>query len=146
MLGFPWFPLDYVLPGGSIGRLQQEGNGYQIVDNKARDSVFLILDQKSLVTAGAEKLLDPVPDRFHLIEFNGRSYLTRLFDRSERPLVVRDMPKVVGLPTSSDALNLGNALRRLREAFPKANVGGSLFLPTFNTCLPVDEADDRRAC
>src|SRR5271166_1114086 len=132
MFAFPWFPLGYMLPGGSVGRLQQEGSGYQIVDNQAHDSVFLVLERTALVATGAEKVLDLTHDRFHLIEFGGRSYLSRLFERSEQPVVVRDWPKVVGLPTSSEALTLGKAVRRLREVFPKADVGGSLFLPTFS--------------
>lgn len=141
MFAFPWFPLGYPLPGGSIGRLQQEGGGYQIVDNQSRDSVFLVLEGAALVATGAEKLLDPSHDGFHLIEFGGCSYLSRLFERSEQPLMVRDLPKLMGLPTSSDASNLGKAVRRLREEFPKADVGASLFLPAFNICLPVREAD-----
>jgi cell division protease FtsH len=141
MFAFPWFPLGYTLPGGSIGRLQHEGGGYQIVDNQAHDLVFLVLERTALVAIGAEKFLDPVHDGFHFIEFGGRSYLSRLFERSEQPVRVRELPKVVGLPTSSDASNLGKAVRRLRETFPKADVGGSLFLPTFNVCLPVTEAN-----
>ena len=141
MFAFPWFPFGYTLPGGSIGRLQQEGGGYQIVDNQARDSVFLVLERNALVATGAEKFLDPTQDGFHLVEFGDRSYLSRLFERSEQPVRVRDLPKLMGLPTSSDASNLSKAVRRLREAFPKADVGLSLFLPTFNTCLPVNESD-----
>jgi|SRR5581483_1509563 len=142
MFAFPWFPLGYALPGGSVGRLQEEGSGYQIVDNQAHDSAFLVLEKTSLVAIGAEKLLDPTHDGFCSIEFGGRAYLSRLFERSEKPIVVRDWPRVMGLPTSSDASSLGTAVRRLREAFPKADVGGSLFLPTFNVCLPVNETDD----
>jgi cell division protease FtsH len=141
MFAFPWFPLGYRLPGGSVGRLQREGGGYQIVDNQAHDSVFLVLERTALVATGAETFLDPTHDGFHLVEFGSRLYLSRLFERSEQPVIVRDWPKVMGLPTSSDASNLGKAVRRLREAFPKADVGGSLFLPAFNACLPVDEAD-----
>jgi hypothetical protein len=140
MFAFPWFPLGYRLPGGSIGRLQQEGGGYQVVDNQACDSVFLVLERTALVTTGAEKFLDPAHDGFHFIEFGGRSYVSRLFERSEQPVMVRDLPKLMGLPTSSDASNLCNAVRRLREAFPKADIGASLFLPTFNIYLPVNEA------
>jgi hypothetical protein len=67
MFAFPWFPLGYTLPGGSIGRLQQEGGGYQIVDNQAHDLVFLVLERTALVAIGAEKFLDPVHDGFHFI-------------------------------------------------------------------------------
>jgi hypothetical protein len=94
-----------------------------------------------LVATGAEKFLDFTQYGFQLIEFGGRSYLAQLFERSEQPVIVRDLPKMVGLPTSSDASNLGKAVQRLREAFPKADVGGSLFLPTFNACLPVKETN-----
>jgi cell division protease FtsH len=93
------------------------------------------------VAIGTERFLNPDHDGFHLVEFGERSYLSRLFERSEQPVLVRELPKVVGLPTSSDASNLGKAVRHLRKAFPKADVGGSLFLPTFKVCLPVSEVN-----
>jgi cell division protease FtsH len=139
MSGFPWFPLGESLPGGVVGRLQQEGVGYQLIRNQAQDSVFLVLNNNSLLAEGARKLLDLTSDGFHSIEHNGQSYLSRLFEKGELPVIVRDWPRVMGLPTSSDATALSGAVRRLREAFPNADVGGALFLPTLDICLPVAE-------
>ena len=141
MFAFPWFPVGYALPGGPVGRLLREGSGYQIVDNQTGESASLILESATLVAMGAYKFLDPINDGFYFGEFGGRSYLSRRFERSEQPIIVRDWPKVMGLPTSSDASSLGKALRRMREVFPKAELGGSLFLPSFSVCLPINEKD-----
>jgi hypothetical protein len=144
MAGFPWFPFGHRLVGGSVGRLQQEDVGYQIVRNQANDSVFLILESSSLIAEGAEKLLDSVRSGFYPIEFGGRSYLSRLFDSSEQPLVLSDWPQVMGLPTSTDAYSLAKAVRRLRETFPTADVGRALFLSPLSVCLPVCEVKSRQ--
>jgi hypothetical protein len=141
MFTFPWFPLGYNLPGGAVGRLNHEGSGYQIIENKEQDSVFLVLESTALAATGAEKFLDLAHDGFCSIDFGGRSYLSRLFKRGEQPVVISEWSRVMGLPTSSDASSLGKALARLREGFPKADIGASLFLSTFNVCLPVNEVD-----
>jgi hypothetical protein len=49
MAAFPWFPIGHKIPGGAIGRLLQEGQGYQVVQNQGRDSLFLLLDKASFV-------------------------------------------------------------------------------------------------
>jgi hypothetical protein len=139
MSSFPWFPIGHKLPDGSVGRLQQEGAGYQIIQNQAQDSVFLVLENACLATKGAEKLLEPSGEGFRTIEFGDRSYRLRLFEKNEQPVIVRDWSKVIGLPTSSDVFALGKAIRSLRGEFPKADVGGSLFLPALRACLPVGE-------
>jgi cell division protease FtsH len=140
MSGFPWFPLGHRLPGGSVGRLQHEGIGYQMFQNQAQDSVFLVLENECMVAKGAEQLLAPVDAHFHSIEFGRQSYLLRLFQKAEQLVVVRDIPITIGLLTSSDTTVLGKAIGCLREAFPKADVGSSVFLSAFQTCLPVREA------
>src|ERR1700687_5403458 len=117
-MGFPWFPLGYAVPGGNIGRLTQEGAGYQIVTAHGADQVILVLESGSLVSEGARTLLDPASDGFGNFEFTGRSYWSRSFDKDHEPITIVDWPKVKGLPTSSDASALGEAIRRLRLAFP----------------------------
>ena len=114
----------------------------QIVQNQRDDSVFLILRSASLLARGVEKLLDPGRAGFQSVEFSGQSYLSRLFGKSEQPVAVRDWSKVMGLPTSSDASWLSSAVRRLREAFPKADVSSAIFLPAFEACLPVSEVSE----
>ena len=140
MSGFPWFPIGYKLPDGSVGRLRKEGNGYQIVLDQSEEGVFLILESGSLAQEGAQKLLGSAFDEFHSLQFGGRSYISRLFERGEEPVVIRDWTKTMGLPTSSDVSAVGNAIRHLREAFQNADIGGALFLPAFGECLPVSEA------
>lgn len=140
MPGFPWFPLAHELPGGSVGRLQREGVGYQLIQNQAQDSVFLILEAQAFVWKTAEKMSDLASAHFHPIEFGDHSYRLLQFKMSEQPAVLRDWPAVVGLPTSSEASALGDAVRALREKFPKAEIGSSLFLPEFRACLPVEES------
>jgi cell division protease FtsH len=146
MSGFPWFPIGHGLPGGSVGRLRQEGIGYQIVSDQTKNATFLILESGSLASEGAKNLLGSAITGFHSSEFAGRSYLLRRFEKAEEPIIIRDWSKVMGLPTSSDTATIGNAIRRLREAFPKADIGGALFLPAFGECLPISEGsqDARR--
>lgn len=146
MSGFPWFPIGHALPGGSVGRLRQEGNGYQIILDQTTEGMFLILASGSLANDGAQRLLGPAIDTFDRLEFGGQSYRLHRFQKAEEPVVIRNWPKVMGLPTSSDASTVGNAIRHLREAFPKADIGGALYLPMFGECLPVSEGsqDPRR--
>ena len=139
MSSFPWFPIGHKLPDGSVGRLQQEGAGYQIIQNQTHGSVFLVLENACLAAKGAEKLFDPSGEGFHSIEFGDRSYRLRLFEKNEQPVIVRDWSTATGLPTSADVFVLGKAIRSLRGEFPKADVGSSLFIPTLGACLPIGE-------
>jgi Cdc6-like AAA superfamily ATPase len=142
MVAFPWFPIGHKIPGGAVGRLLQEGQGYQVLQNPGHDAVFLVLDKSSLVAKAAAKLLQHLDEDFRTFEFSGRSYFSRLFDKAKQPIIVRDLPKVIGLPTSSDTAGLGQAIEQLRSAFPNTEVASSLFLPEFEACLPVIETSD----
>jgi hypothetical protein len=144
MVAFPWFPIGHKIPGGAVGRLLQEGQGYQVLQNQAHDAVFLVMDKSSLVAKAATKSLYRLDGDFRTFEFGGRSYFSRLFDKTSPPIIIRDLPKVMGLPTSSDAAGLGRAIEQLRSAFPNAEVASSLFLPEFQVCLPVIETTDRQ--
>jgi cell division protease FtsH len=121
------------------GRLRQQGAGYQVVQDQSRPSVILVLQDGSLVSDGARTLLGPVIEEFECLEFNGRSLLTRAFAEGQEPIVVREWSISAGLPTSMDVSAVGKGVRRLRESFPRADFGGSLFLPAFDVCLPVTE-------
>jgi len=142
MAAFPWFPIGHKIPGGAIGRLLQEGQGYQVVQNQGHGSVFLLLNKTSFVANAAATLLKHMDEDFRNFEFSGRSYFSRLFEKTKQPIMVRDLPKVIGLPTSSDAAGLGRAIQQLRNAFPNAEVASSLFLPELEVCLPVIETAD----
>src|SRR5437016_462909 len=100
MPGFPWFPLDHKLLDGNVGRLRQEGDGFQIIADRGSERTFLVIEHGSLVSEGAQVLLDPVRDGFCNFEFCGKTYLSRMFDKGEEPLVIRDWRHVFGLPTS----------------------------------------------
>src|SRR6266545_4676504 len=141
MPGFPWFPLGHNLSDGKVGRLRQEGDGFQIIADQGSERTFLVIEDGSLVSDGARTLLDPVRDGFRSFEFGGRAYISRLFEKGEEPLIIRDWRNVLGLPSSSDALALARAIRRLREAFPTADFGHALFLSAFDECLPVRAAN-----
>jgi cell division protease FtsH len=142
MAAFPWFPIGHKVPGGAVGRLLQEGEGYQVVQNQGHKSAFLILDKASFVGKAAAQLLKPIDEDFRYFEFSSRPYFSRLFEKAKQPIVVRDLPKVIGLPTSSDTVALGQAIQQLRNAFASADVASSLFLPEFELCLPVIETTD----
>jgi hypothetical protein len=142
MAAFPWFPIGHKILGGAVGRLLKEGQGYQIVQNQGRDSVFLLLDKTSFVANAAATLLKHMDQDIPNFEFGGRSYFCRLFEKTKQPITVRDLPNVIGLPTSSDAAGLGRAIQQLRKAFPHAEVASSLFLPGIEVCLPVIETPD----
>jgi cell division protease FtsH len=141
MPNFPWFPFGHNLPDGRIGRLRQEGDGFQIVADQESEGTFLVIESGSLVNDGVNELLDPVRDGFRSFRFGGTAYLSRLFDKAQEPLMICDWRNVLGLPTSSDALALAGAIRRLRAAFPKADCGQAIFLPAFDQCLPVKETN-----
>src|SRR5215468_4157990 len=115
MPGFPWFPLGHDLSDGKVGRLQQEGDGFQIIADQESGKTFLIIEDGSLAAAGVRTLLDPVRDGFRSFEFGGKAYLSRLFDQAEDPIVISNWRNVLGLPTSSDAVALGRAIERLRR-------------------------------
>jgi cell division protease FtsH len=141
MQGFPWFPFGYGLPGGSVGPLRNEDVGYQVVATQEINKVALIVESGSLVSEGVQKLLDSSTNGFSSFECGGHSYLSRIFDNEEQPVIVRDWPKAIGLPTSSELSGLGRAIGRLRETFPTADVGRAIFLSKFNECLPVVQTD-----
>src|SRR5713101_2901139 len=140
MPGFRWFPLGHNLSDGKVGRLRQEGDGFQIIADQESEGTFLVVEDGSLVSDGAHALLDLARDGFRHFEFGNKAYLSRLFEKDEEPLIIRDWRNVLGLPTSSDALALAKAIRRLREVFPKADCGLAIFLSAFDECLPVKEA------
>src|SRR5262249_39328554 len=103
---------------------------------------FLLLDKASFVAKASATLLKRMDEDFRNFEFSGRSYFSRLFERTKQPIMIRDLPKVIGLPTSSDAATLGRAIQQLRNAFPNADVASSLFLPEDEVCLPASETTD----
>ena len=139
MSNFPWLPLGYKLTGGAVGRLQHEGVGYQLVQNLSKEFVFLLIEHSSLA-AKAVNLISP-NIVFDEIEFGQRSLLSRPFGIRERPIVVREWPKQIGLLTSSDAFKLGEAVKGLRKGFPTVDVSAALFLPEFGVCMPTCEAE-----
>jgi cell division protease FtsH len=144
MLDFPWFPIGQKLPGGSVGRLRQQGAGFQVVQDQRLDSIFLILEKGSIVGQAADQVLGAAVESFHGIEFAKKSYLTRMFEKRHEPIVVSEWTRLFGLPTSSDVKAVGKAVRRLREEYPNSDVAGSLFMPEFDACLPVSQTDARQ--
>jgi len=96
MSGFPWLPLGSKLPGGSVGRLDLEGPGYQVVEDRTGEGVHLLLERGGLAAAGAARLLGPIP--FEAFAFGDRHYLAALL-RSNEIAVVREVPRRFGLPT-----------------------------------------------
>lgn len=139
MSDFPWFPLGFGIPGCAIGPLRKEDDGYQIIATRGGDKVALVVESESLVGNALQKAMASVICGVSSFEFAGRSYLSRVFEKEEQPVVLRDWPKIKGFPTSSEIAGLSEAIRRLRDGYPKADVGRALYLPTFLECLPVAE-------
>lgn len=144
MSDFPWFPFGHSIPGCAIGPLRKEDQGYQIVATREADKVALIVESGSLIGKTAEKLMDASGRGFSSFEFAGRSFLSRVFDKEEQPVAVREWPKMMGLPTSSEISGLSKAIGKLREDFPKADVGRALYLSRLEGCLPVVEIDKQQ--
>jgi cell division protease FtsH len=139
MLGFPWLPLGAKLPNGTVGRLDLEGAGYQVVQDRAGEGVHLLLDSTGLAAAGAARLLGPDRRPFEAFSFGDKSYLAALL-RSDEVAVVRELPRRFGLPTSYTAALLAASIRRLRAEFPDSDVGAALFLPALGIALPTQTA------
>jgi ATPase family associated with various cellular activities (AAA) len=144
MPGFPWFPFGHNLVKGRVGRLQQHGQGYQIIADQDSDGAILVIQDGSMISKGAHHFLNPARDGFNSFEFHGQVYLSRLFDKEDEPLILSDWRNVRGLPTSSDVSALSESIRRLRNAFPTADLAHALFLSAFDECLPVEEASERQ--
>jgi cell division protease FtsH len=141
MAGFPWFPFGHSIPGCVVGPLRKEDTGYQIIATQGTDKVVLIVEGGSLASKAVEKLESSPIRGFTDFKFGGRSYLSRVFDKEEQPIVVREWPKMMGLPTSSEIAGLSAAIKDLRERFPGADVGRALYLSAYDICIPVVETD-----
>ncbi|HEY4919630.1 MAG TPA: ATP-binding protein [Xanthobacteraceae bacterium] len=139
MSGFPWLPLGARLPGGSVGRLDLEGPGYQVVQDRTGEGVHLLLESGGLAAAGAARLLGPDHHPFQAFSFGDRRYLAALF-RNNGVAVVRDLPRRFGLPGAGEAAVLAASIRRLRAEFPDSDVGAALFLPALAVALPTQAA------
>ncbi|HLH90330.1 MAG TPA: AAA family ATPase [Xanthobacteraceae bacterium] len=137
--GFPWLPLGARLPNGSVGRLNLEGPGYQVVQDRTGEGVHLLLESGGLAAVGAARLLGPDHHPFQAFSFGGRSYLGTLL-RSNEVAVVRKLPQRFGLPGARDVALLAGSIRRLRAEFPDSDIGASLFLPTLAVALPTQVA------
>ncbi len=144
MPGFPWFPFGSRIPGCAIGPLRKEDAGYQIVAGQGSDKVALIVECTSLAGMSAQKLANSSVRGFSSFEFGGKLYLSRVFDKDEQPLAIREWSDVMGLPTSSEISGLSRAIQRLRDEFPKADIGCALFLPAFEECLPITETSKQQ--
>src|ERR1043166_2394455 len=136
MSDFPWFPFGHHIPGGTVGPLQKEDIGYQIVATQSADKALLIVESGSVLSNSIERCS---VEGFGKFAFNGRSYLSREFALEDRPVVLREWSKIMGLPTSPDITSLTKAIRALRKTYPEADVGRSLFFPRFDECLPTAE-------
>jgi hypothetical protein len=141
MSGFPWFPLGYRIPACMIGPLRREDFGYQIVAGHGTEKVALVLEASSLIGRAAENLPNSSLGGFSSFEFGGRSYLSRVFDKDQQPIIIGEWSKMAGLPTSSEIAELCKAIHSLRRRFPKADVGRALYLSPFGECLPVIETE-----
>jgi len=141
MSGFPWLPLGYALSKGAVGRLLEEGDGYQIVQNRGLDSVFLLIENGTLVARAINQF--DVSAAFDRNEFGGKEISSAVFEKGMQPIVIREWPKQIGLLTPPDAARIAQSIVRLRRSLPTAEIATSLFLPALDMCLPVKEAAAR---
>jgi cell division protease FtsH len=141
MSDFPWFPFGYRIPGGMTGPLRREGPGYQVVAMQEAGRVALVLEGSSFIGRAAEGLPSSAMHSFSSFEFGAKSYLSQVFGKDEQPVIIKEWSKVMGLPTSPQLSGLSNAVRKLRERFPKADIGRTLYLPALEECLPTSETN-----
>ena len=134
MPSFSWFPIGYELPGGRAGKLVSQGAGYQIIRNQELGSVMLAVEADSYAASQVDIC---VAGNFDPFNFGDRKFLVRVFPEHDRPIVLRDWAKECGLPTSVDVARLGEAVRKLRNRCPGAEIGSSLFLYDVDECLPT---------
>jgi hypothetical protein len=81
MTGFPWFPIGHATARGTVGRLREEGPGYQVLQDQASDRLILVLAADS--KAGDGVLASTLVSEFAGIEFGGRSFLALSTSRTD---------------------------------------------------------------
>jgi cell division protease FtsH len=139
MSGFPWFPIGHAVPPGTVGRLRDEGPGYQILQDQAGDVLILVLAADGL--AGIDAAKTSGASRLASFDFDGRSFLTLSVPKATEPVPVLQWPKRFGLPTTNDVMALGNAIADMRKRVPRAEVASALFVAPLEVCLSVKDAD-----
>lgn len=138
--GFSWLPVGHALSDGTmIGRMKDEGAGYQII-RSANGAKWVLLVEEG--TKAAQWLCDCAGESLMHAESFGRRLVAVVALRNAEPISVTN---IIGRPkplSSTEAEGLLRGLSDMAQRFPGALWSEAVFVPQLTTCLPVAEGSE----
>lgn len=139
---FPWLPVGTKTPGGgTIGRVETHGHGFQIVKGPSGGESTLLVEEGSRISIDLRDALAGMSqgDRLSKIEFGHQSFLAVTTSADSSPICIGELPKRLGPPTAPDLQSLGSALESLVERVPEASWHDAVYLSEFPIAAAVTD-------
>lgn len=148
MTDFPWFPVGtQITPKYQTAGLQSAEDGYQIISLSANhvgdDQVALVLDAAAPLSGVWIRILQPMLDLGRVVPYTlgQKKYYIWLFNKTSMPIRVLDIPRQKGVIKGRELMGIARAIRSL----PECHWGHSLYLPSENLCLVMDDVPENAA-
>lgn len=142
-MDFPWLPIETRLDEGIlVGRVLDQGDGYQLLASKLDDRVILLIAGNASWSSNAVNGLSQIKmlcdsEIVNEFKFGDAKYYFGAFDKKDAPVRVGKLIMNIGTAAPVPLLALANAIAEMNERYPEAVWEEALYLTEEKLCLAI---------